>query len=122
MVDPMALEDGLRLLRSSARHLTSSGFLCKGLSTSAAGIFVFRASVDSLSFISRTGIRPRTTSPSKTAQRASDNRGALRAPHQSFPAWGIERGRLLTHMSLAPNGDGSALGSYGEAQCRNLLL
>src|ERR1700738_316330 len=84
--------------------------------------FVFRASVDSLSFISRTGIRPRTTSPSKTAQRASDNRGALRAPHQSFPAWGLERGRVLTHMSLAPNGDGSALGSYGEAQCRNLLL
>jgi hypothetical protein len=35
----MALKDGLRLLGSSARHLTSSGLLCKGLSTSAAGIF-----------------------------------------------------------------------------------
>jgi hypothetical protein len=35
-------------------------------------------------------------SAKKTARRASDNRGALRAPQQSFPALGIERGRLQT--------------------------
>src|SRR5260370_42446581 len=70
----------------------------------------------------RTGIRPRTTSPNKAAQRASDDRGALRAPQQSLPAWGIERTRLLTYISLTPDGDVSALGSYGEAQCRNLVL
>jgi hypothetical protein len=31
-------------------------------------------------------------------------------------------GGLLTYISLMPNADVSALGSYGEAQCRNLVL
>ena len=31
-------------------------------------------------------------------------------------------GRLLTYISLMPNADVSTLGSYGEAQCRNLVL
>jgi hypothetical protein len=46
----------------------------------------------------------------------------LRALHQSFPTSGIERSRLQTYLNLKPNGDGSGLGSDGEAKCRKLVL
>src|SRR5258706_13886638 len=67
-------------------------------------------------------VRPRTPSQNKTAPRASDSPGALRALHQSFATSGIERSPLQTYLNIKPNGDGSGLGSDGEAKCRNLVL